>query len=137
MALTTSRSQDYTQLGYNIIPGVPKAGYTPVVGHLLKRDASLPDCWDLSVDGNTPTGLCESINNLNGTISVVLLIPGTSIILERSGAVTLGHSVQTTANPALGTVVARSLVKDAAAGSGLGVITAIDPRGANTVEVNV
>lgn len=133
MALLTTRSQDHYILRTNIVPGVPKAGYTPAKGHLVFRTNNQADEWDLAVNGSNPSGLVESTNSGNGTISVAQLVPGTSLILQQDGSCVLGNTIQTTAT-ALGTTIGRTVVKDAIA-AGVGRVVALNPRGTNTVEV--
>lgn len=136
MALTVSRAQDYYILrdGSNVVPGVPKAGWTPAKGHLCFRTNNQNDEWDLGVAGSNPAGIVESVNNSNGTISVALLNPGLSLILQHDqvGGPALGDKIQTTAT-ALGTTIGRTVVTTNA--GGVGRITALTPRGAGTVEV--
>jgi hypothetical protein len=133
MALSTTKSLDYTNLGYNIIPGTPKAGWTPVKGHLVVFDSG-PDVYDLAADGEAPFGHVTSVNSNNGTISIVQWVPGVQIILERSGAIAVGQAVLATAT-AMGTVIPRGVVKTGAPGTGRGIVVANDPRGTNTTEV--
>lgn len=136
MALLTTRAQDTYIMrdGWNVVPGVPKAAYTPVKGHLVFRTNNVNDEWDLAVAGSNPGGIVESVNNSNGTISVAEFLPGVSIILQHDqvGGPALGDKVQTTAT-ALGTTIGRTVVTTNA--GGVGRITALTPRGAGTVEV--
>jgi hypothetical protein len=120
--------------GQNVLPGVPKAAYTPAKGHLVHKEFAQANEWDLCANGEVPEGLIESTNSGNGTISVIDLRGGATLILEHDGSCVLGQSVQATAT-ALGTVIARTTVKTAAPGAGLPIVTALNPRGTNTVEV--
>lgn len=136
MALTTTRALDYPILpdGQNMAAGVPKAGWTPAKGHLCFRTNNAADEWDLAVAGSNPAGYVMSVNSGNGTITVAELLPGVRLILQHDqvGGPALGDKIQTTAT-ALGTTVGRTVVTTNA--GGVGRITALNPRGANTVEV--
>jgi hypothetical protein len=138
MALASTRAQDYYILrdGSNVVPGVPKSSWTPAKGHLCFRTNNQSDEWDLAVAGSNPAGIVENVNNNNGTITVAMLNAGSGLALilqhDQSGGPALGDKVQTTAT-ALGSTIGRTVVTTNA--GGVGRITALTPRGANTVEV--
>lgn len=134
MALVTTKAADHYILRNNVVPGTPKAGYTPARGHLVQRENAQNDEWDLSGAGETFAGIVESVNSGNGTISVAQLVMGTSLILQHDqvGGPALGDKVMATAT-ALGTTIGRTVVTTNA--GGIGRITALTPRGAGTIEV--
>jgi hypothetical protein len=134
MSLVSSRAADHYILRWNVVAGVPKAGYTPAKGHLLQRENAQNDEWDLCANGEFPAGMVESVNSGNGTISVVLLVPGVTLILQhdQAGGPALGDKIGATGT-ALGTTIGRTVVTTNA--GGVGRITALTPRGAGTIEV--
>lgn len=139
MALTSTRSADFPILadGQNVVPGVPKSGYTAAQGHLVKREFAQNDEWDLCANTEVPAGLVLATPG-NGTISIAELKDGVTLILQHDGSIVaadLGKTVTATAT-ALGTTISRTVVQDGGAWSaGLPLIVAVDPRGTNTVEV--
>jgi len=140
VALTSTRSTDYTNLGDNCVAGVPKSGYTPAKGHLVRREDAQNDEWDLCANSELPGGLVESVNSGNGTISVLLLIGGVSIILEHDGTADKGEGIQATdtavATNALGVTIPRTVVKGVAIASGVGRVVSTTVGGTtNTCEV--
>lgn len=94
MAFTTLRAGDRYILGWNVVPKVPKSGYTPVVGDLVILDTSVANGVDLIAANEAPYGIIESVNNSNGTVSVAEFVSGTYIELPYTGSVSLGDKVE-------------------------------------------
>src|SRR5206468_2187724 len=136
MALLSTRAQDYyiRRDGSNMTPGVPAGAYTgPAKGHLVIQTTGANNEWGLAGNNSNFSGIVESVNNNDGTLSVAELFPKSSLILQQDGSCVLGNTVQATAT-ALGTTIGRTVVKDAIA-AGVGKVIALNPRGANTVQV--
>lgn len=111
-----------------LFPGKPKAGYTPVKGHLVIRDATLTDGYDRCAANENPTGIIVSINSSNGTITVARFLSGTRIWLEYIGAnPALGEKVEAGSTPGLGTVTYTDRdVVEVDATNGVGRVIAFD-----------
>lgn len=116
----------------NVFPKVPKSGYTAAVGDLVTLDASIASGVDLIAGTEVSHGIVEVIN-ADGTLSVVMLLPGTEIELPVqatavAAGVALGTTVKFSSNtrPAAG-MVQRTRVQVGASGSeGIGFVVAVD-----------
>jgi len=106
MAIPILTAGDNFMHGNNILPGIPKSGYTAVLGHLVIRDTSLANGWDRCAANENPEGIVVSINSSNGTLSIAEFRIGESTIrLEYIGtAPALGQTMEAGSTPGLGTV---------------------------------
>lgn len=139
MAFILPRAGDKYRLGHNCHLKVPKSGYTAKKGDLVILDTSLANGVDLIADNEAAYGIVESLNNGNGTLSVVELLPGTYIELPYTGsAPNLGDKVAGVATSGThGSSLDRSLV-DADNSNGTGSVVAVDgdtPHGTGHVVV--
>lgn len=116
---------DYGILEANVVPIVPKSGWEPAIGQLAVFDSSA-NVWDLAAADEPPGGLVQTINGTTGTAGMILLVPGTQLVLPFDTAPTAGQQIQATAAglKVVGTAnFSRSQVKGVASG---GVGTIID-----------
>ena len=125
MAFTSLRGGDRYQLGWNTLPKVPKSGYTPVVGDLVVLDTSVANGIDVIASTEGPAGIVESVNNSNGTYSVTMLVPGTTIELPYLTSVTLGQKAVFDTGTTHGTSLDRTKIGSDAT-NGTGIIIAKD-----------
>lgn len=128
------KSGDYFILDTNVVPGVPKAAYTPRIGHLVRRETAQDNEWDLATTDEVFAGIIVAVNSNNTVISVAELIPGTTIILPFAAPPALGDKVEAgaTALVDVGTMgIQRTLcVVDNL--NGVGAVIDVSPVGANT-----
>ena len=88
MALATATAGDYLNLGYNIIPCVPKSGYTPVKGNLVQREAAQNNEVDVCADTQNPFGMVITVGpgTTPAICGVVQFVPGVHVILPTAAA---------------------------------------------------
>lgn len=137
MALAIPRQADYYILPDNVVPGVPKSGYTPVVGHLVRRETAQDTEWDVSVANEVPSGFVVAVNANSTKISVAELRDGVTLVLPTTGAVALGDKVETTAT-ALADVGTTTLQRGQVVvdnTNGVGTVVDLNPAGSATATV--
>lgn len=137
MALTIAKQGDYFLLEDNVLPGVPKAGYTPVIGNLVITDATLDNCYDLAANTEEPDGIVVTLNANATVMGVALLVPGTTIILPNANGAqpAKGDFISADAGGmvAVGTMgINRTRIATKVGGTKL-VVIALNPAGADTV----
>ena len=137
MALTIPKEADYFILADNVVPGVPKSGYTPRVGHLVKRETAADNEWDLSTTDEVFAGIVVAVNANNTKMSIAELRAGTSIVLPTTGTVALGDAVWADGGAALATVgswtIQRTRVEVSV--TGIGSVVDLNPAGTDTATV--
>lgn len=137
MALAVPMQADYFILEYNVLPGVPKSGYTPRIGHLVRRETAQDNEWDVATTDEVFSGIVVAVNANSTVISVAELVPGTTIVLPTTGVVALGNKVEANATPltAVGTMgISRGqVVVDNT--NGVGVVIDLNPAGTDTATV--
>lgn len=137
MALTVPKEGDYFILADNVVPGVPKSGYTPRIGHLVKRETAADNEWDLSTTDEVFAGIIVAVNANNTKISVAELRAGTSIILPTTGVVALGNKVWADGGAALADVGTMGIQRTRVEvdSSGVGTVVDLNPAGSATATV--
>lgn len=137
MAISMPKEADYFILPYNVVPGVPKSSYTPVIGHLVKREAAQDSEWDLSTTDETFSGIVVAVNANSTKISVAEFVAGTTIVLPTTGTVALGDKVEatSTALAAVGSMGIQRTVVQTDNTNGVGLVVDLLPGGAATATV--
>lgn len=97
---------------------------SPAVGDLVALSTAAGNAVSGPADEVLPYGIVESINQGNGILTVVELLPGSTIVLPYSGSVSLGDAIECTGSTQ-GTLLARTIVGTENVG-GVGKIIAID-----------
>lgn len=137
MAISMPKEADYFILEYNVTPGVPKSGYTPVKGHLVRRETAQDNEWDLCTTDEAFSGIVVAVNANSTVISVAEFVPGTSVVLPTTGAIALGDKVWADGGAALADVgttgIQRTRVE--ASATGVGLVVDLNPAGSATATV--
>jgi hypothetical protein len=118
--------------GWNMVPKVPKSGYTPAVGDLVVVDTSLANGVDLIASTEAPYGIVEVVG-ADGVLTVAELVPGTYTELPTASDPSLGNHVKFSSNtrPASTSVQRTVVVGHASDGGGTVVAIGTDcPHGA-------
>jgi hypothetical protein len=131
------KESDYFILEWNVVPGVPKSSYTPVVGHLVRRETAQDSEWDLSVANEVPAGIVVAVNANSTKISVAEFVAGVTIVLPTTGVVALGDKIETNAT-ALATVGSMTIQRGQVVvdnTNGVGTVVDLNPAGTATATV--
>jgi hypothetical protein len=124
MAFTTLVAGDRYLLGWNVVPKVPKSGYTAAVGDLVIIDSSIANGVDVIAANENPYAIVESINNSNGVLSVAEFVSGTYIELPYTGSVALGDKIEF-GSATHGTTLDRTTIQTDNS-NGVGTVVAVD-----------
>lgn len=137
MAISMPMQADYYILEYNMVPGVPKSGYTPVKGHLVRRETAQDNEWDLCTTDEVPAGIVEAVNTNSTKITVAEFVAGTTVVLPTTGAVALGDKIEATntALAAVGTTGLQRTVVQTDNTNGVGTVIDLNPAGSATATV--
>jgi hypothetical protein len=144
MALSSATSGDYLNLGYNILPCVPKSGYTPVKGNLVRRETAANNEVDVIAVDEPPFGIVMTVGPAatGGTpavCGVAQFVPGVTVILPNANGLqpALGDKVEADAGGmvAVGsTGLTRTRVRTDNT-NGVGTVIALNSGGTDTVTV--
>lgn len=122
---------DYFILDANVVPGVPKSGWTPAEGELVHRETAQDNEFDVCADGQVPEGIVVTTNGATGTVGVAEFVEGTTIVLPTDTELALGNDIKVSAGglKVVGTAgFSRSQVKSGG-GTGGGVVIDVAPFG--------
>jgi hypothetical protein len=144
MALSAATFGDYLNLGTNVVPMVPKSGYTPVKGNLVRREGAQSNEVDVCAVDEAPIGIVMTVGPSGagitpGICGVALFVQGVHVILPNATGLqpVFDDKIEADAGGmvAVGsTGLTRTRIRTDNT-NGVGRVVAINPGGPDTVGV--